>query len=151
MGWSWRCNSWRQLVDLDREEEGEPVGSSFEVEIKVHLQALQALDERIAMHEEQSGGPSQVAAVFKVRLGRRGCPSGHLCPGGSECLRRDVRAGEPYDVVAAGDQLWDERRADPTRRAGDKNTHENLQVVDRPCSCVRGRCQLLSSPYHLCQ
>ena len=46
-----------------------------------------------------------------------------------ERLRPLVRAGQAEHLMAGGDQLLDDGRADPAGGAGDKYTHEqNLQV-----------------------
>jgi hypothetical protein len=43
---------------------------------------------------------------------------------------RGIRADETRDLVAGIDEVGNDGRADPTGRAGDKNTHENLQGGD---------------------
>ena len=52
----------------------------------------------------------------------------HLGSGGGEGGGRGVRAGEPDDLMAGADQLGNDGGADPAGRAGDEDTHENLQV-----------------------
>ena len=49
----------------------------------------------------------------------------HFGAGGAEGGGRRVRAGQPGDLMARIDELRNEGRANPARRAGDENSHEN--------------------------
>jgi len=48
----------------------------------------------------------------------------HLGPGGGEGRGRGIRAGEPCDPMARGDELGNDGGADPAGRAGDEHAHE---------------------------
>ena len=94
--------------------------------------------------------PSDAAAACAGCRGRRACRV-DLCSGRGERRGRGVRAGEPDDLMAGADQLGNDGRADPARRAGDENSHERTSrwsMAVSPRVARQGRCQLLSSPYH---
>ncbi len=53
-------------------------------------------------------------------------PPLHRGTGGLQSLCRRLRAGQANHLVTGPEQLGHDRRADPARRAGDKDSHETL-------------------------
>ncbi len=53
----------------------------------------------------------------------------HLSSGGDERGRRIIRASLPDDLMSCADELGYNGGPDPAGRAGDENTHEDLQSI----------------------
>jgi hypothetical protein len=78
------------------------------------------------------------AAPQAVEVSERG--AANVCAHRGQGLRRFVRAGNAENLMAGGDQLLHDGRADPPRGTGDKYTHEQvsrLLATDiRSCSIL---------------
>ena len=68
--------------------------------------------------------PSEAAAAPRRLLEIIERAAVHLCSGRGEGGGRGIRASEPDDLMARADELGNDGRADPARRAGDEYAHE---------------------------
>jgi hypothetical protein len=83
------------------------------------LEVLEVVDEPQVNHAFGLAR-ARLQALWFIQIAAK-----HLRPNGGQGLGRGLRAGQPQNPVAGGDELGHDGRADETRRASDEYTHEN--------------------------